>query len=617
MIKKIAFDIDGTLTDAHFNFVAYFLKAYQRDFGKPYSGKIDHNAYLFQDIFPSVDKDYADKIAKEFMTVPDIYRKHVKELMNTLHNLGVEIHIITARGTDPIDGNDAEERTKESLKLGEIYYDELHVGFSDKYNVMKATGCELIVEDSSEQAINISEYFPVLLMDCPYNKKVSGMNIWRIEDEDLKPDIFVKKVKYVMNHLEGLYGDDYDFTGDNLFAFTKDAIIANPKNVKTSNIIFVLSAKEHPIGTDNLAKSIEKHIKKHTMLLDLNLLNTKEKDKSKRMNGDPLVIRAIQKYQKPKLDLSNTEDTQVYIAKTNAIKDLLKYADSHKDTVFIFNGIETFMLSRADLAKYENCPVFFGDCDKREISIARSKMHVKGYNAFLFMEDLTEVSTQLRKWRIIAGTAKNELSTYINRQWCDSDGVDRVSLLKGEKPFHPELVEAMVSMDTWVIGDLHLSEKDPEKTKTIIRNISKKVSKNDHLIILGDLDGKKGTGSFALTKKTISSLPTKNVYLILGNNDPYSIDDYVKIGFKSVVDMVTLKDGSRNIYLTHCPYPLPNGSDINIHGHIHGSRIYWNVDWLNHYDVWDQDYYPIQIRTCIDKIEKGLYQAKSENHKRY
>ena len=50
---------------------------------------------------------------------------------------------------------------------------------------------------------------------------------------------------------------------------------------------------------------------------------------------------------------------------------------------------------------------------------------------------------------------------------------------------------------------------------------------------------------------------------------------------------------------------------------MHGSKAYWNVDWENHFDVWDMNYYPISVGDCVEIIEKGLYRAKSEIHRNY
>jgi hypothetical protein len=37
------------------------------------------------------------------------------------------------------------------------------------------------------------------------------------------------------------------------------------------------------------------------------------------------------------------------------------------------------------------------------------------------------------------------------------------------------------------------------------------------------------------------------------------------------------------------------------------------MDWRNHYDVWDEQFYPISVRECIDIVEKDLYKAESVN----
>jgi hypothetical protein len=89
------------------------------------------------------------------------------------------------------------------------------------------------------------------------------------------------------------------------------------------------------------------------------------------------------------------------------------------------------------------------------------------------------------------------------------------------------------------------------------------------------------------------------------------------MGFLSVTDEATFDvSASQRILLTHCPVPVKN-DEVNIHGHIHGSRCYWNVDWKNHYDVWDQDFYPTTIREALEVIRKGLYQGRTEIHKNY
>jgi calcineurin-like phosphoesterase family protein len=218
----------------------------------------------------------------------------------------------------------------------------------------------------------------------------------------------------------------------------------------------------------------------------------------------------------------------------------------------------------------------------------------------------------IRKYKIIKGTDEKHLDGYVNREYLSSDGIDVVQLLQNEKPYKPENLDAILSMDTLLVSDCHISPNDKEKTKMIIRNINSRASRNDHLLFLGDFDGKHGTSKEEVTR-FLHSLNCKNIYLILGNNDGYKIEDYVAMGFKTVVDgaQFTNPDG-RNIIFSHCPVIIDN-DDINIHGHLHGARCYWNMDWRNHYDIWDEQFHPITVKECIDIVEKDLYKAESVN----
>ena len=223
----------------------------------------------------------------------------------------------------------------------------------------------------------------------------------------------------------------------------------------------------------------------------------------------------------------------------------------------------------------------------------------------------------MRKWRIIAGTERNGINNFINRQNTDSDGVDYVALLKDEHPHNQLLLETILSPDTYVIGDLHLNAKDDAKNQLILRSINGTVSRDSHLLIVGDLDGKRDTSDAKYIAAFIKKINTKNIYLIVGNNDRYSIQTYINMGFRAVTDEAVYKESAmKKVYLTHCPRKIgPN--EYNIHGHIHGSKCYWNVDWHNHFDVWDENYVPIKIKDCLEKIENGLYTARTEIHTGY
>ena len=146
------------------------------------------------------------------------------------------------------------------------------------------------------------------------------------------------------------------------------------------------------------------------------------------------------------------------------------------------------------------------------------------------------------------------------------------------------------------------------------RPTNETVGVHDTLLILGDFDGKHGSGGLDMVKKCMRRIKCKKVLYILGNNDPWEIKDLVKAGgFLAVDANYTLRDGTREILLTHCAVPVKH-NQYNIHGHQHGSHAYWNMDWHNHYDVWDENFKPVTIRQALESIENGSYIRHSEIH---
>jgi uncharacterized HAD superfamily protein/calcineurin-like phosphoesterase family protein len=635
MLKSVAFDIDGTITDELNFVVTHFHNAYKEKFGKEYTKPCDYSIYPPENMFDEFvdDKDWLkswkdalwDAIIKG-NGIP--VRKNVKELTNGLHKNGYTVHIVTARCGDDSENTPENLAAKEDtirkwLKREGIYYDTFHFGLYDKVAQLSGIGVDVIVEDSPKQALQIAPKFSVFLIDKPYNKYVKGANIWRLmDDSDLVTERFIEKLKYAEDHAqmftESMDDVFFEEADEPNFTIKDDKIMFYKKESKKKNIIFVVPARTVNTDIENFSLDALARVP-DAKIFRLSLLSGHEQPVhlSQITSADTIVREAMRKNMKKGIDINDTQSTATYIYKVNVIKELLKYAKEHPKQIFIFDGLEVMMLERGEIEKYVDYPFVITRCNEKDFGIIRRKQNKKDYNQFLLMEDLTDVSTQLRKWRIIAGTAKNELKTYINRQYSDSNGVDCVHLLDGERPYRPDLLQSALSPDTFLIGDLHLSTTDKKKTDQIIRNINSRVGRDSKLLILGDLDGKKGTGSWKLCKDTLAKLNTKNLYFILGNNDPYPIEDYVKMGFLSVTDMATYDiTSSEKVILTHCPYPVKN-DEVNIHGHIHGSRCYWNLDWHNHYDVWDQDFFPTTIREALDIVHKGLYTAVTEIHKNY
>ena len=159
-----------------------------------------------------------------------------------------------------------------------------------------------------------------------------------------------------------------------------------------------------------------------------------------------------------------------------------------------------------------------------------------------------------------------------------------VKLLMNEEPTgnKTKMYDACES-DPFFISDVHIS-MNTERTKKILDEINNKVSPQVPLIVLGDLTDKH-TGTFNSTVEFVKSINTPNKFLIIGNNDYYTIGDYIEMGFVYVTDEFTFKHNGQNYILSHCPIPLTNKKAINIHGHLHGSNTYWNMSPAGHYDV--------------------------------
>lgn len=147
-----------------------------------------------------------------------------------------------------------------------------------------------------------------------------------------------------------------------------------------------------------------------------------------------------------------------------------------------------------------------------------------------------------------------------------------------------------------------------ERNKDIIEKYKEIVKPNDVFIFLGDLTEVRDDNptSVKMRINDIKTLPGIKI-MIRGNND-YESDSYYKNELKFLVCEETLK--IKNAVFTHDPCKV-TGNNINIHGHIHGERNYWNCDSKNHVDCFSGvfDWYPVDLKSLImdeEFIEKKL-----------
>ena len=137
---------------------------------------------------------------------------------------------------------------------------------------------------------------------------------------------------------------------------------------------------------------------------------------------------------------------------------------------------------------------------------------------------------------------------------------------------------------------------------------NKIVKPNDVFLFLGDLSEEEfyEAGSDAIKQKLIDMCKRMNgrKIMIYGNNDITDIDFYHrKCGFIEVYKnpILTKKHG-----FSHGP--IDTGDVMNVHGHIHGSKQYWGIDYHNHidvyYGVWGQ---PVKLSYLDNKQIQQFY----------
>ena len=180
-----------------------------------------------------------------------------------------------------------------------------------------------------------------------------------------------------------------------------------------------------------------------------------------------------------------------------------------------------------------------------------------------------------------------------------------VKLKKGEKPLgdYKKCMRAL-SSNPWLFADIHVSA-NTNRTKTFLDKINSVVKTDDNLVCLGDLMNKH-TGTTQMVKDFVNDIQCKNKFLILGNHDFLKIEDYIAMGFSYVSDYIAININGQKILFTHCPIPVKNDT-INIHGHIHGSGRYWNMNPNNHYDVFvgtDEEPDLVRYNTLLNLPDK-------------
>lgn len=283
--------------------------------------------------------------------------------------------------------------------------------------------------------------------------------------------------------------------------------------------------------------------------------------------------------------------TEVFVAQYKGPQNISEIDEHDLDDDMANNGKFYYITNVCELLRPEHidvilsCP-FVSDKTKSAIRIMISRKPS--------MMSVIKESSIITEGRV-ANPRKHHYNTYM-----------MIELTEDEQPFGVAELSSIITDDIWFATDVHIG--DPEDTwenkrRRILASINKKVKKDDHLLFLGDMVGHGTSVTVDMLKGFIKALNCKNVYLILGNNDYFTMEEYKSIGFKAVTDKFNYK----NYIFTHCTLPdVPEGC-LNIHGHIHGSKMYYDMDPDRHIDVWDDNYTPIRLKDIVQKYESGEY----------
>lgn len=171
----------------------------------------------------------------------------------------------------------------------------------------------------------------------------------------------------------------------------------------------------------------------------------------------------------------------------------------------------------------------------------------------------------------------------------------------GENPYGLDKLNYAMSKNPWFGCDYHVKDSlDAKATADIINGY---VKTNDHLIILGDMEDHDDP-DIDVVSEFVKSIKCVNKYLILGNNDSFPLDEYKKMGFKTVTDIYYYE----NLVIAHFPMNVDDGH-ICIHGHLHGCaqndpNKYWFCDPAKCIDVWEDNYIPVQLNDLLKRYNR-------------
>ena len=157
-----------------------------------------------------------------------------------------------------------------------------------------------------------------------------------------------------------------------------------------------------------------------------------------------------------------------------------------------------------------------------------------------------------------------------------------------------------------IIGHCRRPFRDAaEMNETLIRNWNLAVPGVGNVFVLGDMFYKKG--SLSECRKIMEKLNGRK-WLIAGNHDLFTREEYLDLGFEDARDYLEPIFGWRRVVLSHYPLLEWNGfyrGAWHLHGHVHGRRSHFSFRVMDA-GVDANNYMPVGWREVERRLEPGM-----------
>lgn len=170
-----------------------------------------------------------------------------------------------------------------------------------------------------------------------------------------------------------------------------------------------------------------------------------------------------------------------------------------------------------------------------------------------------------------------------------------------------ENINPWISADYHILKEYRKGEMNSKRSEDIISMHNHVVKKDDVFLFLGDITESEyfETSSNSHLKEVISIVKRLNGHkiLITGNNDTGTDSLYKEMGFEEIYHSPI---ETKNFIFSHGP--IKTDGKLNIHGHIHGSKEYFDIDYHNHIDcyfgLWGR---PVKLSELQKFYKTGMY----------